>query len=511
MSRTASVAIALLTFFSCLPGHAQLKLSSLTANNTSACPAGGPLPRHCQGPFPGQRDARALVATPVFDPPAANVSDEDIHRYLNHGSETKIFANFMLGFCTKTDSASCHNNVLTGYNSDDAYTVAAQAEDLRRRHIDGAIMTWEGNGTMEDGATLKFQRYVNALHCSGPQHCDPMYFLMYDGPAMTYDVSSTGIPGTSGAGCTHKSGAEYEDCVVAHIRNDMCYMNGAHWGNDAYLKQDGRPIVQIFPAEGVIPSSGPAPSWADVWARVEDWDRDLPGNCGKAPYNAKNGVPLIVFEDARGFTHSASSGSFYWIKLAGTDPATQYIFNIEPPATSETLDYFFRTALAHPRELVWSAGYKGFNSAKSAWGTNRIMDQACGQVWIASLTASNKYYPDSALPNLQLVTWNDYNEGTEIESGIDNCYTVTAKVSGTTIDWSLSPNSRFASLATVSHVEIYDSTDGENLRLLAEIPAASAGTWNLTKLSRGKHRLFVRMVGKNSILNRLSPEVAFSN
>ena len=30
----------------------------------------------------------------------------------------------------------------------------------------------------------------------------------------------------------------------------------------------------------------------------------------------------------------------------------------------------------------------------------------------------------------QLVTWNDYEEATEIETGIDNCVTVAAAVSG---------------------------------------------------------------------------------
>ena len=63
---------------------------------------------------------------------------------------------------------------------------------------------------------------------------------------------------------------------------------------------------------------------------------------------------------------------------------------------------------------------------------------------------------------MQIATWNDYNEGTEIESGIDNCYTVSANTIGQTLSWTLNAtNTAYASLKTVSHMEVYDSTDGK--------------------------------------------------
>jgi hypothetical protein len=501
-----------LLLFCAVESPAQTTLSSLVANNTSACPSGGKLPAHCQKPFPGQIDTRPQVATPQFDSPAGNVSDEDLHGYLTLGANTKIFANIMPGFCTSTDSDRCHNNVQTGYSSNDKKTVAAQAEDMRRRHIDGAIMTWEGAGNFEDATALTLQAYLNANHCRGPQQCDPMYLIMYDGPSVGYTVLSTGIPGTTGASCNGRSGAEYENCVVAHIRNDMCYMNGKHWGNDAYQKSNGRPMVMIFPDYAIIPAAGAAPSWADVWIHVDEWNHALPRNCAKPPYNADNGVPLIVFENAGGFTHAATSGAYYWVKPEGTDPVhDQSILNIGPASTPGTLDNFYQAALERPNQLVFGAAFKGFNSSKAAWGPDRIMDQQCGQVWLASLNEANRYYSASALPYLQIATWNDYNEGTEIETGIDNCYTVTAKIEDENLVWNLdTANPASASLSTVSHLEIYDSRNGKDLTLLTSVQPASNGTYPLKDLSPGKHQLFVRMVGKNSILNRISPPVAFS-
>lgn len=502
-------AILLLTM--CTANRAQVTLSQLTANNTSACPASGPLPAHCREAFRGQQDLREHVATPLFDQPAGNVSDEDIHEYLSYGRQTKIFANFMLGFCTEGGGERCHNNVRTGYKSDDDRTVAAQVEDLRRRHIDGAIMSWEGSGTSEDNATLKFQRYVNERYCSGPQQCDLGYVIMYDGASMAYSVGSTGIHSTSSGGCAKKTGKDYEDCVVRHVRNDMCEMNGMHWGNDAYLKSNGRPVVLIFPSEGVIPASGPAPSWADMWKHVDDWNKKLPKSCGKAPYDADNGVPLMIFEHAVGFGQSGSAGAYPWIGVAGTDPdREQFHFRMVAQGDPDSLDHFFQAGRKNPGKLTWGIAYKGFNSSGAAWGTNRILDQECGRVWVSTLTASNQYFIDTALPYLQIATWNDYNEGTEIESGIDNCITVSAAMDGTTLSWTLNTTNRTATIATVSHIEIYDSTDGQNLKLIESLPAAIKGTWNLDALAPGSHQIYVRMVGKNSIINRISSAVPFT-
>jgi hypothetical protein len=139
------------------------------------------------------------------------------------------------------------------------------------------------------------------------------------------------------------------------------------------------------------------------------------------------------------------------------------------------------------------------------------MDQQCGQTWIESLTESNSYYRTSALPYLEVATWNDYNEGTEIETGIDNCYAVSAGVSGATLNWALDTTKSAASLSTVSHIDIYDSADGQTLKLLTTQPAAQDGTWDLSALPSGTHILFVRMVGKNSILNQISAGIAYAN
>ncbi len=166
-------------------------LASLTGSNTAACPASGTLPVYCQTAYTGQKDTRAEVETPEYDAPAGNVSDEDLHGYLTQGSKTKIYANMMLGYCIAAGSAYCDNNVETGYTSDDANTIAAQAADMMKRHIDGGIMTWEGPGTSEDQATLLFQSYANTTTC-GARGCTLGYMLMDDGPSrLLYSIPAS--------------------------------------------------------------------------------------------------------------------------------------------------------------------------------------------------------------------------------------------------------------------------------------------------------------------------------
>lgn len=489
----------------------QATFKSVLTNNTSACPSTGKLPSHCRSSFGGHSDDRPAVATPLFNAPAGNVSNEDLHTYLNNGTATKIFANIMTGFCTESGAEYCHDNVKVGYASDDKKTVAAQAEDMIRRHIDGAIMTWEGSGTTSDGASMRMQSYLDSKHCHGQQNCDLMYVIMFDGPSVNYKVTDTGIPGTSGGKCAGRTGGAYESCVVKHLRNDMCWMNGKHWGDEAYQKFEGHPIVMIFPNETVIPGNGTAPSWADVWKQISDWNNNLPGNCAESPYNANNGVPLLVFENAKGFTRPGSGGAYYWVAPAGTDPASsQFVSHIDVETNERSLDGFYRAAQQHPDKLAWGAAFKGFNSSRSKWGANRIMDQQCGMLWMRTLEESNRYYNATALPFLQIATWNDYNEGTEIESGIDNCYSVAAHAEGSQLLWSLQSRAQYASLATVSHIEIYETGNGNRLKLLTQAPAAQSGTYPLSELRPGKHVLFVRMVGRNSILNRISQPLEVS-
>ncbi|HSB76602.1 MAG TPA: hypothetical protein VLC12_13185, partial [Terriglobales bacterium] len=182
------------------------------------------------------------------------------------------------------------------------------------------------------------------------------------------------------------------------------------------------------------------------------------------------------------------------------------------------LGSFYTTGQSYPAKQTTGANYKGFNDTLASWGSNRIMSQQCGTTWINTFGKINGLYNSSSqLPLLQLVTWNDYEEGTEIESGIDNCLTVgaslsgtaTALVSGTTLNFS--PQGTGSEPATVNHYRIFVSSDGSHLMKLTDL-AVGSRSLNLGSYSfaPGTYYFHVKMWGRASIRNHTSGGVKYT-
>jgi len=172
------------------------------------------------------------------------------------------------------------------------------------------------------------------------------------------------------------------------------------------------------------------------------------------------------------------------------------------------IDGFYTAAQSSSKYTVGS-GYKGFNDTLAAWGSNRIINQQCGLTWLDTFAEARRYYSSSRqLPAIQVVTWNDYEEGTEIESGVDNCVALSSVVTGSNLTWSIGPK---ASEATINNYSVFISTDGQNLMKLADV---AAGTHSLSlsqyNLASGTYVLYVKAVGKASIVSHMSPAVSFS-
>src|SRR5262249_31646017 len=108
--------------------------------------------------------------------------------------------------------------------------------------------------------------------------------------------------------------------------------------------------------------------------------------------------------------------------------------------------------------------------------------------------------------NLQLVTWNDYEEGTEIESGIDNCFSLAAALQGATLTWTIT-----GSESTIHHYTVFASRDGENLMSLADFgPGNFTADLSAFNLGPASYQLYVKAVGKPSIVNHMSNAVAYT-
>jgi hypothetical protein len=375
----------------------------------------------------------------------SNVSKVDTRTLLYPGATTKIYAHFMPWF-----GDGKHMDV--GYTSSDPNQVNRQVSDALSRGISGFIEDWYGPNNSMPNATA-FTLKAEAESRNGAF----VFAIMEDAGA---------LDSCAAQGCD----------VTGQMISDLTYAYNNFETSQAYMTIAGRPAVFFFDPErfGML-----------------DWNRiasSVPGN------------PLFIFQNSGSFTHPQASGGFSWVMISG-----------DPNDWSQSyLDDFYSTGLSHPQSHTFGATWKGFNDSLAGWGSQRIVNQNCGQTWLNTFSEIGKYYSaNSQLESLQLVTWNDYEEATEIETGIDNCINVSASVSGTQLSWSLSGPGQEN---TIDHYTPYISVDGENLMALSDVPAGTH-TLDLSgyHFAAGSYKVYVKAVGKPSIKNQMSGAATFAS
>jgi hypothetical protein len=310
------------------------------------------------------------------------------------------------------------------------------------RGIDGVIIDWYGPNNSIDQAT-------KLVMAEAESHPGFTFAIMVDQGAIEWDSCS---------GCTP------QQALISQLQ----YIEQTYFPSSAYLTQQGRPVVTNFNID---------------LSYTIDWN---------AVSAALSTQPIFLFQNNSGFTHVLSDGSYSWVMPTTNDYGMSYLTS------------FYDTGIPFSNEQTVGASYKGFNDSLAAWGSNRVMGQQCGQTWLQTFSEANSLYNSGQqLSALQLVTWNDYEEATEIESGVSNCLTISSKMSGNSLQWTVNGNA-----STVDHYVAYISTDGQNLMSLGDV-SAGANSVNLCSYSvpNGSYTLYVQAVGKPSMTNQISGAV----
>jgi hypothetical protein len=338
------------------------------------------------------------------------------------------------------------NHMNVGYSSIDAGQVHNQITDMISRGIDGVIIDWYGPNNNEDTA-------AKLIMAEAESHPGFTFAIMIDQGAIEWDSCS---------GCSPQQA----------LISDLQYIEQTYFPSPAYLTQQGSPVVTNFDI--------------DLHYTV-DW------NAAKAGLSTQ---PVFLFQNYSGFTHVLSDGSYSWVMPTTTDYGMSY------------LKGFYNTGIPLTKEQTVGAAYKGFNDSLASWGLGRVMGQQCGQTWLQTFSEINSlYHSGKQLSALQLVTWNDYEEGTEIESGIKNCFTISAKQSGNSLQWTIT-----GAESTIDHYVAYISTDGKNLMPLGNVNTGLTSA-NLCSYSvpNGSYTLYVQAVGKPSLSNQISGPVKLTS
>ncbi|HET9741367.1 MAG TPA: Ig-like domain-containing protein [Terriglobales bacterium] len=372
-----------------------------------------------------------------------NVSKVPVSSLLYSGSTTKIYAHFMPWF-----GVSYHMNV--GYDSADPAQVNKQVTDMISRGIGGVVIDWYGPGNHENDTTLAMLQEAQSRNGAF------QFAIMQDGGALAH--------------CSNTAGCD----ITAQLISDLNYISSTYITSPAYIRWNGKPVVFYF---GVL-------RYPIDWSRVRaNTESDL----------------QFVFQNSGAFTQSNSNGGFAWVQPSDATSTD--------PMSLNYLSDFYSAAQSVPSRLPVGAAYKGFNDALASWGSNRLIKQQCGQTWLDTFSKANSMWSTSdQLAWFQLVTWNDYEEATEIETGIDNCVSINSSVTGSALNWSITGDEN-----TIDHYTVFISSDGQNLMSLGDFPAGVHAT-NLASFgfNPGAYSVFVKAVGKPSLLNHMSAVASYT-
>lgn len=486
--------------------RSQVTLTSLTTNNTSACTAVGAPDAGCYAAFAGLSDPNFTPET--YEPKPLNVSKVPISTLMYPSSNTFLFVHFQPWFFQNNP-----DKIATGYTSDNASTVSAQMTDMISRGFKAVVIDWYGQNGGDDGNTGFDDKTTMAIksnlapNCSAAQNC-PFYFaLMEDKGALALNGCSTSSSTTAA-------------CITA-LETDLTYMKSNYFGSNAYVKltappgnkisSAGRPVVFLF----LLPASSynsATTDWDTVWATVVPW----------AETNADN--PLFWIESqftpyaTYGYPNADAVGAYAWLNW--NNSITDYIgkYDTGDLYGFDALTGFYYTSFDdgyYKTQSVAGVGYKGFDDYDS-WGSvpnynHPVIAQDCGQTFVQSFSYAGKYYSSTTqLPFLGVAVWNDYDEGSEIETGIDNCVSsFTETVAGSTLDWDIAfdcyNTENCGSETTVYNYVIYYTTNGTELYEAGTV-ASGTHTTNLCTLDKSipsGATIYVQAQGQPSIFNHL--------
>jgi PKD repeat protein len=372
----------------------------------------------------------------------AHVSKLPVRNLLYSGSTTKIYAEFQGWFGPA-------NHINVGYSSTDPAQVQRQVADMMSRGIQGAVVDWFGpTDETTNGATMLLKQQAEA------------------NPGFEFAIMED-------SGALFRSAQQNNCDVTQQLINDLNYIFSQYESSPAYAHINGRPIVLFFGVD----------TWYIDWKRVQ---AAAPGN------------PEFLFRGPGGFTENvAATGAFQWLDLVNGNP-------LDPQLAGQAA--FYSTARTFPGAPILGSAYKGFNDTLAIWSTDRLVDQHCGQTWLDTFHEVNQFYSATKqLPAIQLVTWNDYEEGTAIESGIDNCVVVTPHTSSNTLSWTVVGNTN-----AVDHYRVFISLDGQQLMKLADLPVhATSLDLSQYRLARGNYIFYVEAIGKPSVASKMSAGITY--
>ncbi len=260
--------------------------------------------------------------------------------------------------------ASHYYPLIGPYDSRDADLVEYHVLLMKVAGIDGAIADWDGSSSLYDyplinSGTIKL---FNALSAAGLR-----FAVCYEDQTITQLINNGRITA---------------DQAVEQGQRDMTYVLN-HWANQpAYLTLDGKPVVLNFGPQYFYSE----PAWAAILSVFSAGAQFFPLNnrLGTVAAGAFPWPPM-------------------WLSVGGV---------LAPEVLHQYLDDFYSSATTWP--IVVGGAVPGFHDIYQEAGVQPsygYLDARNGLTFSETLDRALLAHPQV----IQIVTWNDFNEGTNIE------------------------------------------------------------------------------------------------
>ncbi len=260
------------------------------------------------------------------------------------------------------------DHISVGYSTQDPEIIRKQIDEAKRLDISGFVVDWYGDR----------QPFENSSYALIQSIAAGKHFLV----AMMYDETED------------DNGHVTDDTLAAFDKFHESYLGANAPGRAAYLEYQGRPVIFVFPKSGRT-------DWNRVRQATSQWDQP----------------PLLIYEYRQTPFAGDFDGFYAWINPGkkgwaadGSNWGEDYL-----------REFYTQMRSKYPDKIAVGGAWAGFNDSKASWGLGRHMSERCGQTFTDTMALNRQYYGDGSHPFLLIATWNDYEEGTAIERGLEKC------------------------------------------------------------------------------------------